>query len=140
MLEYLKSNGGNVSDASRVFGINRPVIYDILHKQRQGDLRDRSKAPHYHPRRTPPDVEAKVVEAKNRTRLGPIRLCIYLSKHEGLSVPGGTIRHILRRNRNRLTRRPGSFAHRKDKREFVDWYSVTRGTRPGRTACVGIYG
>ena len=33
MLEYLKSNGGNVSEAARVFGINRPVIYDILRKE-----------------------------------------------------------------------------------------------------------
>lgn len=24
--EYLKSNGGNISDAAQVFGINRPVI------------------------------------------------------------------------------------------------------------------
>jgi transposase-like protein len=40
VLEYLESNGGNIAEAARVFGINRPVIYDILRKQREGDLRD----------------------------------------------------------------------------------------------------
>ena len=124
VLEYLKSNGGNVSEAARVFGINRPVIYDIKRKQQEGDLQDRSKAPHNHPRRTPPDVEEHVVHAKNKTRLGPIRLSVYLSKYEGLPVPSGTIRHILRRNRSRLTLNPGFRRCRKEAREFVDWYSA----------------
>ena len=124
MLEYLKGNGGNVSEVARVFGINRPVIYDILRKRREGDLRDRSKAPHNHPMRTPPDVETNVVEAKNKTRLGPIRLSTYLRKYEGVLVPPGTIRHILRRNRHRLTRGPKSYRCRKEKREFVDWYNA----------------
>ena len=123
-MEYLKTNGGNISEAARLFGINRPVIYDMLRKQREGDLRDRSKAPHNHPRRTAPDVETKVVEAKNKTRLGPIRLSMYLFKHEGLSIPAGTIRHIPRRNRHRLTRGPRTQRCRKEKREFVDWYSA----------------
>ena len=30
VLQYLKSNGGNISHAARVFGINRPVVYNIL--------------------------------------------------------------------------------------------------------------
>jgi len=124
VLEYLKSNGGNISDASRVFGINRPVVYDIMRKQKQGDLSDRSKAPHHCPRRTPPDVEDKVVQTKNKTRLGPIRLSIYLSKYEALSVPAATIRHILRRNKSRLVRGPGTYRRRKQNREFVDWYSA----------------
>ena len=124
MLEYLESNGGNIAEAARVFGINRPVIYDILRKQREGDLRDRSKAPRNRPRRTPPDVEDRVVQAKNRTRLGPIRLSTFLSKYEGLSVPAATIRHILRRNKSRLTRPTRFTSRRREKREFVDWYSA----------------
>ena len=40
VLEYLKSNGGNISHTARMFGINRPVVYDILCKQAAGDLRD----------------------------------------------------------------------------------------------------
>jgi transcriptional regulator of acetoin/glycerol metabolism len=30
VLEYLKTNGGNVTDAARIFGINRSAVYDIL--------------------------------------------------------------------------------------------------------------
>ena len=124
MLGYLKGNDGNVSETARVFGVNRPVIYDIQRKQREGNLRDRSRAPHNHPRRTPPEVETKVVEVKNKTRLGPQRLSVYLSKHEGLSIPAATIRHVLRRNRHRLTRAPRQAHSHKEKREFVDWYSA----------------
>jgi len=94
VLEYLKTNGRNIADAARVFGINRPVVYDILKKQTEGDLRDRSRSPKHQPNRTPVVIEQKVVEAKNRTRLGPKRLSIYLAKYEEISVPAGTIRHI----------------------------------------------
>ena len=53
VLEYLESNGGMVADAARMFGINRCVVYDILQKQAQGDLRDRSRVPLHQPSRTP---------------------------------------------------------------------------------------
>ena len=36
VLGYLKSNGGNIAEASRVFGINRPVVYNILDKENDG--------------------------------------------------------------------------------------------------------
>ena len=123
VLEYLKTNP-NVSETGRMFGITRPVVYDILKKEREGDLKDRSRAPRYQPRKTPTEVEDKVVEVKNRTHLGPERLSRYLRDHEGLSVPAGTIRHILRRNKGRL--RYGLRCHRtrKEKREFIDWYSA----------------
>lgn len=38
-LEYLKANGGKISDAGRVFGINRTVVYDILKKEAEGNPR-----------------------------------------------------------------------------------------------------
>jgi transposase len=47
VLEYLKTNGGNRSEATRVFGINRSVVYDILSKQAAGDLKDRSRGRRY---------------------------------------------------------------------------------------------
>ena len=40
VLEYLKTNGGNKAEAARAFGINRCVVYDILKKAAEGDLRD----------------------------------------------------------------------------------------------------
>lgn len=123
VVEYLKSNGGNVSDCAKAFGIQRPVVYDILRKQRQGDLADRSKSPIHNPSQTPADIEEKVIKVKNKTHLGPKRLSRHLSKYYSLVVAYGTIRHILRRNKDKLTykvkgRRKGV------KREFVDWYSA----------------
>lgn len=122
VLEYLKTNGGNKAEAARAFGINRCVVYDILKKAAEGDLRDRDKTPKHQPNKTPPAVEEKVIAARNKTRLGPKRLAIYLAKYENLQVPAGTIRHILRRNRDQLD--PPPSPRRKGKREFVDWYSA----------------
>ncbi len=124
VLEYLKTNGGNISDAARVFGINRPVVYDILSKQGTGDLRDRSRVPKRQPNKTPARVEQQVVDARNKTRMGPKRLSVYLSKYEKINVPAGTIRHILRRNRHQLSYSGLPARRRREKREFVDWYSA----------------
>lgn len=124
VLEYLKTNEENVSDTATVFGINRPVIYDILRKQREGDLTDRSKAPHRQPRKTAASIEDKVVEFKNKTHLGPERLSRHLKKYEGVVVAPGTIRHVLRRNKDRLTHPFGRRGNKREKRPFVDWYSA----------------
>jgi len=124
VLEYLKTNGHNISEAASTFGINRSVVYDIIRKEQEGDLRDRSRAPREQPRRTPAAVEEKVIQAKNKTRFGPERLSRYLEQYEGTLVPPGTIRHILRRNKLRLGCSVSSPRLRREKREFVDWYSA----------------
>jgi transposase len=123
VLEYLKTNGGNKAEAARVFGVNRTVVYDILKKGAEGDLQDRPKVPKHQPNKTSPEVERKVIDARNKTRLGPKRLSIYLRKYHGLQVPPGTIRHILRRNKDQL-RRPAPRRRKREKREFIDWYSA----------------
>ena len=83
VLEYLKTNRNNIAQTALIFGINRRVVYDITRKDKEGDLRDRSRAPRHQPRRTPPTIEDKVIEIKNRTQLGPERLSCYLKEHEG---------------------------------------------------------
>jgi transposase len=123
ILEYLGSNGHNISQVALVFGINRTVVYDILRKEREGNLKDRSRTPGNQPRRTPALVEDKVIEVKCRTKYGPERLSRYLKQHEGLSIPPGTIRHIVRRNRDKIRYLPRHQV-RKEKREFIDWYSA----------------
>jgi len=123
ILEYLGSNGHNISQVALVFGINRTVVYDILRKEREGNLKDRSRTPGNQPRRTPALVEDKVIEVKCRTKYGPERLSRYLKQHEGLSIPPGTIRHIVRRNRDKIRHLPRHQV-RKEKREFIDWYSA----------------
>lgn len=122
VLEYLKTNGGNISAAAEVFGINRPVVYDILKKEFEGDLSDRPKTPKHSPNKVSGEVEDKVIETKNKTRMGAKRLSVYLRKHENLTVPYGTIRHILSRNKDRIKYKKLFRKH--EKREFVDWYSA----------------
>jgi len=124
VLEYLKTNNRNISEASSIFGINRAVVYDIIKKEREGDLKDRSKAPKHQPRRTPAAIEDKVIKIKNKTRLGPERLSRYLKQHEGIYVPPGTLRHIIRRNKKKINYHLRSYRVRKEKREFIDWYSA----------------
>jgi len=123
VLEYLKSNP-NISDTARMFGITRAVVYDILKKDKEEDLRDRSRAPKGQPQKTSREVEDRVVMAKNKTHLGPERLSRYLQKYEEIAVPVGTIRHILRRNKGRLEYGLRCYRTRKEKREFIDWYSA----------------
>lgn len=124
VLEFLKANRHNVAETARLFGINRAVIYDILRKAQEGDLRDRPKIPHRQPRRTSRRVENRVIEAKNKTRLGAKRLAIYLAKYEKLTVPWPTIRNVLRRNKDRLLGKRKASRRPLEKREFVDWYSA----------------
>jgi transposase len=99
VLEYLRTNGRNISQAASVFGISRSVVYNIPRKEKEGDLRDQPRTPRHQPGRTPPAVENKVIEVKNKTRLGPERLSRYLKQYEDIDLPVGTIRHILRRNK-----------------------------------------
>jgi transposase-like protein len=123
VIDYWASCGRNVSATARHFGISRPAVYAILRKARAGDLRDRPRTPRRQPRKTPAEVEDQVIVARNKTHLGPKRLSLYLARYEGLEVPWATIRHIVRRNRHRLStpmlqRRPGTA------RPFVDWYGA----------------
>ena len=124
VLEYLKTNKVNIFRTAKLFGINRSVVYDIMRKSEKGDWKDRSKVPKRQPKKTSALIEDKVIEVKNKTRLGPERLTRYLKQHEDLTVPPGTIRHILRRNRERIDYNLPRNRVRKEKREFIDWYSA----------------
>lgn len=57
VLEYLKSNGDNIAQTARVFVINRSVVYDILEKEKEGDLRDRPRTPKHQPNKTSREIE-----------------------------------------------------------------------------------
>lgn len=124
VIEYLKSTGNNISHTAKAFGINRSVVYDIIDKFQQGNLKDRPKIPHRQPRKTSAEIEAKVVEIKIKTRLGPKRLSRYLARYASINVPPGTIRHILRRHKEEIKDLRHSKKRKKEKREFIDWYSA----------------
>lgn len=124
VIEYLKSNGHNKLDASNVFGIHRNVIYDIIRKGKEGDLKDRSKAPNHVHNKTPPDIENLVIEIKNLTNFGPERVSDYASDYHNTKIAPGTIRHILRRNKDKIKHKNKLHKIRRGKREFIDWYSA----------------
>lgn len=84
VVEYLDSNNGNISGAAKAFNIQRCVIYDILRKQKEGNLRDGSRMPIHSPNKTASGIEDKVIEIKNKTHLGPKRLSKHLKKYCGL--------------------------------------------------------
>ena len=81
---YLNTNGRNIAEAACAFGIHRAVIYDILGKQKEGNLQDRSKAPKYQP-------------TKPRGRLSPgstMALGTGLSVASGLEKPSEAPRKL----------------------------------------------
>jgi len=97
VLSFLKEHAFNISKTASSFGINRTVVYDIISRSKTGNLTDRPRIPRYQPRKTSIEIEEKVIEARNATRFGPGKIAAYLKKHENISIPVGTIRHILRR-------------------------------------------
>ena len=58
VLDYLESCEYNITKTANTFGITRRVVYNILTKEREGDLTDRPKTPHSQPRRTPSPAES----------------------------------------------------------------------------------
>lgn len=57
VLEYLKTNNHNIANSIRVFALNRPVVYDILKKEKEGDLKDRSRRPKNSPNKTSKEIK-----------------------------------------------------------------------------------
>jgi len=101
VIQLLRANEQNISKTAQLFGINRSVVYDIIRKAAEGNLEDRPRVPKHQPTRTPWEIEDRVIQAKNRTALGPKRLALYLEEHEELAIPVGTLRHIMRRKTER---------------------------------------
>lgn len=106
VLDYLQSNGKNISDCAKVFGVQRVVVYDIVKKASKGNLKDQSRAPKNMPGKTSDEIETLVVEAKNKTGFGPKWLLVYLIRYHQIDLSYGTVRNILRRNKSRIIERP----------------------------------
>ncbi len=104
VLEYLKSNGDNVSNCAKVFGLTRAVVYDIITKFKEGNLADRSRAPKRVANRTPRVIEQLVVSIRQQQKKGgdkisgPKAISFKLYKEYRIDLPYGTIRGILRRS------------------------------------------
>lgn len=99
VLDHLQANSFNISKTATTFGITRAVVYDIISRNETGTLKDRPRVPKNQPKRTPKEVEDKVMQVRNETQLSPSKLSSYLEQAEGMRVPPGTIRNIIRRQR-----------------------------------------
>jgi len=95
--------GANLSELCRRFGISRKTGYKWLKRYRdegESGLADRSRRPHYSPRRSPAEVEALVVGVRGEhPAWGGRKIKAYLERkgHHHLPSPS-TITEILRRN------------------------------------------
>ena len=96
VLEFLKSNRGNVTKTAQIFGIQRSTVYNIIGRF-PDDLKDKSKAPHRITNKTDSETIQKISEAKAQTGYGAKRLQKYLSEKYKIKIAYGTLRGILRR-------------------------------------------
>ncbi len=102
VLNYLSSNKGNIADCARVFGVQRLTVYDILKKDKEADLKDRSKKPKTVANKTSLQIENKVLQAKIETGVGVRKLVKYINKNYNLQIPLSTLRGIIKRNSDKL--------------------------------------
>ena len=123
ILQILKSANGNVAEAARLLHTTRRTIYKALKKDEIGDLDDFSTAPKTIHNRTVKDIEDKVIEVKEKTRYGPIRIADELLEQHGITLSTHTIRNILRRYKKSLKLKQHK-PHKKGPRAFVDWYNA----------------
>ena len=86
-------------------------------------MKDGSKAPHRVHNKTSAEIEARILELRDKTRYGPVRLKEELEELDGLMISEYTIRNILRRNKAKLKPKPHK-PHKKGSRPYVDWYQA----------------
>jgi transposase InsO family protein len=102
LVERITKLGYPVATAAQMQGVSRSCAYGWLRRWRaEGDagLQDRSCRPHRSPRRLDTDVEARILAARARFKLGPHQLAWRLG------VPRSTVYAVLARHgMNRLDR------------------------------------
>lgn len=123
ILQVLKSTKGNVAETGRLLHTTRKTIYKALEKDKGGDLDDSSTAPLHIHNRTDKLIEDKVIEIKQKTRYGPIRIADELLEQHAITLSTHTIRNILRRHKKSLKLKQHK-PHKKGPRQFVDWYQA----------------
>ena len=108
---------GSIRKTASLWGTSRRIVRKWVRRaEEEGEegLRDRSRRPRHSPRRTDPETEALVVQARRETGYGRLRLSWYLKQRHGLELSPYTIRHILRRHgltRQKRRRKPLYPAH-----------------------------
>lgn len=101
LVHAVRTAGLPVAEAARRYGVSRKTAFKWLARhdaEPDRPLADRPRRPRSSPRRTAPDAEAAVLEARDRWGWGPRKLHALL-KSQGLPAPPArTIAEILRRH------------------------------------------
>lgn len=100
ILQYAASVNNNISLTASFFGVTRLTVYDILEKSKVGDLNDRHKAPKKVANKTLNRVILKIIGARKRYGFGAKRLSDYLLKQNKIKISPGTVKGILKREKN----------------------------------------
>lgn len=92
---------GSLSETARRWGTSRQLVRKWVRRFHQGGeagLQDRSRRPKTSPRRTPKEIEEKVIRLGEETSYGRHRLSRELWHRERIYLSPHTIRHILKRH------------------------------------------
>jgi len=97
--EYLEGIE-SMSALCRKHGISRPTGYKWVERYKNGDsLSDLSRAPRTHPFKTPPEIEAKILDLRGEHPGTGARKLEHILRRRGVDVPCvSTINAILKRN------------------------------------------
>lgn len=102
MLQHYEQVTRNVSRTCRFFGMSRTQFYIWLQRYRErgeAGLRDRPCGPRQSPFRTPPHLEALVLQVRRERQYGAVRLSLYLQRYYQVYLSPPTISRILRDHR-----------------------------------------
>jgi transposase InsO family protein len=133
-----QQEGATIRGLCRRFGISPPTAYKWLRRSRQAGaagLLDRSRRPHRSPARTPPELEALIVNLRQaHPAWGGRKLSAWLQEAHGLAnVPRpSTITEILRRHGQLDSARPQPHAWRRFERPLPNqlWQMDFKGHLP----------
>ena len=102
---------GNIAKTCRYFGVARSVFYlwrNAYRESGEAGLKRKRPVPKSHPRRTPPEIEEKVLYLRRQYHLGSIRIMWYMDRYHAITISESTVTRILRRNGlRRLPQRSG---------------------------------
>lgn len=101
LVHAVRHAGLGVAEAARRYGVGRQTAHTWLARydaDPDAPLVDRSRRPQRSPRRTPPEVERLVLEARDRWGWGPRKLRAVLAREGRPAPPTRTIAAILARH------------------------------------------
>jgi transposase len=123
VLQILTSLNGNVAQTAKTLHITRVTVYKTLKKAKEECLDDKSCSPHRVANKTNPDIEKKVIEIKNLTNYGPLRIKEEMFDQYGIILSHHTVRNIIRRNKKNITKKE-TVSYGRSNRPFIDWYQA----------------